>query len=78
MELLTGMLVGFAVIGGLVRLDIIDENGKNQSLECARGRYSRKELSAYKNKRIEIEFEWGDKEKPKLLRISFPSPTISI
>jgi hypothetical protein len=78
MELLTGILVGFAIIGSLVRLDVTDETGKRRSMEYSRGRYSRRELAAFKNKQIEIEYEWGGKEHPKLLRISFPSPTISL
>jgi hypothetical protein len=78
MELLTGILVGFAIIGSLVRLDVTDETGKTRSMECSRGRYSRRDLAAFRNKQIEIEYEWGDKEHPRILRISVPGPTISL
>ena len=78
MELLTGILVGFAVARSLVRLDVTDETGKTRSMKYSRGRYSRRELAAFKNKQIEIEYEWGDKEHPKLLHISFPGPTRSL
>lgn len=79
MEFLTGMLMGIAVIGSLVRLELIEEEtGQKRLVECSRGRYSRKSLETYINKNVEIEFEWGDKQRPKLLRVSFPSPTVSI
>jgi hypothetical protein len=76
--ILIGTLVGLgALVESGVRLEVDDEEtGKRQSLKCSRGHYSRGELEAYRNQRVEIELEIGDMGKWKLVRISFPSPTI--
>lgn len=78
MEIITGILLGVLVAGKLVTLQLEDETGKRQSASFLRGKHSRRELAEYKGKKVDIEFEWGDSENRKLLRISLPGPTISL
>jgi hypothetical protein len=78
MEFLTGMLILGVTMGvGKVVLSALDENGEKQSLEF-KGRYNRRELNAYRNQKVDIEFEWGNEGERKNLRLSLPSPTIRL
>ncbi len=75
MELITGLVLG--VVGNLVTVQLQD-NGKKRKASFQRGKYTQRELESYKGKTVDIEFEWGDSEKRKLIRISIPGPTIRL
>jgi len=78
MEFLTGMLILGVTMGvGKAILSVLDENGKRQSLEF-KGRYNRRELNAYKNHKVDIQFQWGNEGKRTNLKLSLPSPTIHL
>ena len=56
-------------------MEIIDENtGKKRTLSCSKGRYTKRELQEFRNKMVEVEYEFGTQDKPKLLRISLFNP----
>jgi hypothetical protein len=76
MGLLTGMLAAFSVIGGLVTFEVSDETGNKRSLTCSIGNHGERTFDAYKDKNIEIAYEWGDADHAKLVRISLPTPKI--
>lgn len=78
MDIITGILLGVIIAGKLVTLELEDDTGKKQSVSFLRGKHSRRELAEYKGKKVDIEFEWGESENRKLIRISFPGPTISL
>jgi hypothetical protein len=77
-EFLTGMLILGVTMGvGKAILSVLDEDGRKHSLEF-RGRYNRRELMAYRNQKVDIEFEWGNEGGRKSLKLSLPSPTIHL
>jgi hypothetical protein len=78
MEILTGLLVSYAITRNLVTFNVVDDTGKKKSFKFSKGRYSRRDFNAFQNKQIEIEFAWGTEGERKLLSISFPSPTINL
>lgn len=77
MDFVTGIIVGYTILRGLVKITIDDE-GTRKSFTYRRGTFGRRELDSYKNRKVDLEFEWGSEEHPKLLRISFPTPTIEL
>lgn len=78
MEILTVLLMGYTIGRNLVTLEVINENRKRQHLKFSTGKYSSRDLNAYKNKNIEIGFEWGNEGQRKLISVSLPSPTIDL
>jgi len=75
MEFLTGMLILGVTMGvGKAILSALDEDGRKHSLEF-KGRYNRRELNAYRNQKVDIEFEWRNDGERKNLKLSLPSPT---
>jgi hypothetical protein len=78
MEFLTGMLILGVTVGvGKAILSVLGEDGRKHSLEF-KGRYGRRELMAYRNQKVDIEFEWGNEGERRNLRLSLPSPTIHL
>jgi hypothetical protein len=78
MEIISGLVLGFLIAGKLVTFELEDDAGKKQSVAFLRGKHGKRGLAAYKGKKVDIEFEWGDSENRKLLRLSIPGPTISL
>ena len=71
MDILTGMVSDYVIEKGLVTLTIVDELGTRKSQTFYRGKYSQQDFAAFKSQNVIIEFETGNKEYPKLLRIQY-------
>jgi hypothetical protein len=52
--------------------------GRNSQWPSYREKHGKRGLAAYKGKKVDIEFEWGDSENRKLLHLSIPGPTVSL
>jgi|GEM_PF-4416679 len=70
MELFAATFLVFKVIGNLVRVDYVDDaTGQRKTEAFYRGRYSRRDLQPYIQKRGILEYEWGDDGRRKILRL---------
>ncbi len=71
MEFLTATFLAFTVIGNLVNIDYIDETtGDRKSESFHRGRFSRRDFQSYSRRKGTLEYEWGDDNRRKIIRLS--------
>lgn len=71
MEFLTATFLAFTIIGNLVKVDYIDdETGHRKTESFHRGRYSSRDFQLYAKRKGMLEYEWGDDNKRKIIRLS--------
>jgi hypothetical protein len=66
MPLLTVMLMGYEMKKGLVDLTLVEIDGTTKTRTFYPGKLTAREFEAFKNKRVQIQYETGSKEYPQL------------
>jgi hypothetical protein len=71
MDILTGLLLDYALEKSLVNLTIVDESGSRNLQTFSHGKYNLKDFAAFKNQNVIIKFEKGNEKYPKLIQIQY-------
>jgi hypothetical protein len=71
MEFFTATFLAFTIIGSLVKVVYVDDaTGRKMTELFHRSRYSRRDFQTYARRKATLEYEWGDDNRRKIIRLS--------